>query len=85
MDINKITYLKNYFDLISQKIKNSDIEFWYARDLQISLNYTQWRNFLDVIKKAKVTCKTSGGQINNHFADVSKMVEVGSDAVLEKG
>lgn len=54
------------------------IECWSARELQEVFNYAQWRNFLKVIDKAKITCETSGEKILDHFADVSKMVELGS-------
>ena len=38
----------------------SDIEFWFARDLQHLLGYSEWRNFTKVINKAKTACETSG-------------------------
>lgn len=53
-------------------------EFWLARDLQHLLGYTQWRNFALVVVKAKTACEISGQDIANHFADVSKMVDIGS-------
>lgn len=53
-------------------------EFWHARDLQHLLGYTQWRNFLPVITKAKTACDASGNEVKNHFADVRKMVQIGS-------
>jgi DNA-damage-inducible protein D len=52
-------------------------EFWSARDLQEVLKYTQWRNFLKVVDKAMLSCKNSGNAVSEHFADVSKMIEVG--------
>jgi len=50
------------------------VEYWLARELQELLDYTQWRNFLNVIDKAKIACKTSGNEVPDHFADVSKTI-----------
>ena len=50
-------------------------EFWYARDLSIVLHYAQWRNFQKVIDRAMLACKNSGFDTDDHFAEVSKMVE----------
>ncbi len=60
-----------------------DIEFWLARDLQYLLGYGQWRNFQAVIAKAKTACEISEQQVSDHFADVSKMVDIGSGAQKE--
>ncbi len=54
------------------------LEYWMARDLQILLEYDEWRNFLKVIEKAKVSCRTAGQDISDHFVDVNKMVDLGS-------
>lgn len=47
-------------------------EFWYARELQHVLEYTQWRRFADAIVRAKLTCSNSGYNVSEHFADVGK-------------
>ena len=56
-----------------------DIECWSARELQTILGYTKWSNFQKVIEKAKESANNVGEPVSNHFADVSKMVEIGSD------
>jgi len=58
-----------------------EIECWSARDLQVILGYSEWRNFLKVIEKAKSACENSEVLVENHFVDVNKMVELGSGAV----
>ena len=47
-------------------------EFWYARELQSILEYTQWRRFSDAIERAKLACSNSGFVVSEHFADVGK-------------
>lgn len=59
------------------------VEFWLARDLQHLLGYNKWDNFLNVVSKAKTACEVSGHLISDHFADVGKMVELGSGSVRE--
>lgn len=60
-----------------------DVEFWYGRDLQALLGYTKWDNFLQVIEKARTACQNSGQQAPDHFADVGKMVDIGSGTKRE--
>ena len=59
------------------------IEFWLARDLQHLLSYSKWSNFQNVISKAKTACEVSKQNIADHFADVGKMVDIGSGAAKE--
>ena len=59
------------------------IECWSARELQQIFNYTDWRNFLKVIGKAKDACNNAGEKISNHFVDLNKMVELGSGSHRE--
>ena len=56
------------------------MEFWYARELMELLEYAQWRNFEKIIEKARVSCDNNGICVSDHFAEVSKMVEIGSKA-----
>lgn len=59
------------------------IEFWFARDLQILLGYSEWRNFNKVIVKAKTACDVSENNILDHFVDINKMVKLGSGSERE--
>ena len=59
------------------------VEFWLARDLQHLLGYAKWDNFQHVIHKAKTACEVSGHEVFDHFADVGKMVELGSGGQRE--
>ena len=56
------------------------VEYWLARELQILLGYSDWRNFINAIEKAKESCKTIGEAVLDHFVDVTKMVKIGSGA-----
>jgi DNA-damage-inducible protein D len=59
------------------------VEYWLARDLQHLLGYTKWDNFLGVLGKAKTACEVSGHVVADHFADVGKMVDLGSGSQRE--
>ncbi len=61
----------------------NDIECWSARDLQDIFGYAKWANFLNVVDKARVSCENAGLAISDHFADIGKMVSVGSGAQRE--
>lgn len=53
-------------------------EFWFGRELAPLLGYTQWRNFESVVLKAVTSADKAGAPVDNHFANVSKMVPLGS-------
>jgi DNA-damage-inducible protein D len=62
---------------------DSGVEFWLARDLQHLLGYAQWKNFINVITRAKTACEVSDHEIGDHFVDVGKMVDLGSGSRRE--
>ena len=81
MEKQTITKLTKSFE--EYAYEENGIEFWFARDLKKLLGYEQWRNFLNVIQKAKESCKNARNIVLDHFADVSKKVDLGSGAKRE--
>ena len=64
-----------YKDIIFESIKHIDEsgnEYWLARELQIVLEYAQWRRFNEVVNRAIISCKQSNFIIDDHFAKVGK-------------
>lgn len=59
------------------------IEFWLARELQQLLGYTEWRNFMQVMDKARTACHNAGQATEDHFVDVNKMIDLGKGATRE--
>jgi DNA-damage-inducible protein D len=78
--------IARYSDQTFESIKHTnehDQEYWLARELQAVLEYAQWRRFNEAIYRAKSACANSGYAVEDHFADVGKMVEIGSGAERE--
>ena len=82
MQKDLIRAMTDSFEGHAQETENG-IECWLARDVQHLLGYKKWENFLNVISKAKTACETSGYDIEDHFPDVRKMVELGSGSQRE--
>ena len=69
---------KNFEDI--KHIDEYGNEYWYARELQVALDYKRWDKFCNVIESAKIACENSNNAVLNHFSQVGKMVEIGSGA-----
>ena len=75
--------IEKYEEIIFENIKHIDdngVEYWEARELQLVLEYKEWRKFNNVINKAIITCLNSNNRVDDHFAKVGKMVQIGSGA-----
>jgi len=78
--------LEKINETIFESIKHVDDdgnEYWYARELQKVLEYTQWRKFNGVIEKAMNTCKASNYVVLDHFAGAGKMINLGKGGQRE--
>jgi len=82
MNTEIIQTLTSTFEASAQQTEGG-VEYWLARDIQHLLGYTKWDNFFNVVSKAKTACEVSGRQVADHFADVGKMVDLGSGSQRE--
>lgn len=82
MKTELVQSLTTNFEAHAQQTETG-IEFWLARDIQHLLGYSKWDNFLNVVSKAKTACDVSGHSVTDHFADVGKMVDLGSGSQRE--
>ncbi|WP_405340890.1 BRO family protein [Fibrobacter sp.] len=75
-------YSQQTFESIKH-IDENGAEFWLARELQIALEYAQWRRFQESVERAKTACEASGLNVADHFADVGKMIDLAKEAQRE--
>ena len=76
--------IKELFTKFEQVVSEYEgIECWSAREMQSLLGYTQWRNFVNIIEKAKDSCRNAGEDSVYHFAEVSKVIDAGKGAKHE--
>lgn len=87
MDIQRINQLKSIFDTVVHFINNNDdseqVEVWFARELQELLGYARWENFTLAINRAVESCKSQNINVDDHFREITKMIEIGKGGKRE--
>jgi DNA-damage-inducible protein D len=87
MDKLRITQLMSLFDKTVRHIyddKNqNELEIWFARELMPVLGYARWENFQVAISRAVESCKSQGVSVDDHFREVTKMIELAKGAKRE--
>ena len=78
MDILEKYNEKNFEDI--KHIDEYGNEYWYARELQVALDYKKWQKFENVIENAKIACENSDNAVSDHFTQVGKMINTGKTA-----
>jgi len=81
--VEKETIIKLNKSFEESAYEQDEVEYWLARELQILLGYSDWRNFINAVEKAKESCKTIGEAVLDHFVDVTKMIEIGKGGKRE--
>lgn len=80
--MSEINTTKHSFDQI-RKVDNDGLEYWEARELMSLLEYTDWRNFENVIRKARISLQKVYPQNSDHFVEVNKMIKIASGTKKE--
>ena len=87
MDELRIIQYQSDFDKIAHFINNEDnseqVEVWFARELQQLLGYARWENFIVAVHRAVDSCKTQNINVDDHFREVTKMIEIGKGGKRE--
>lgn len=78
-----LVQLHKSFEEMVHVEQETGVEFWLARDLQEVLGYQTWRSFEQVVGKAITSCRKAGYDPDDHFAETSKMVPLGTGAARE--
>ena len=80
MDKKRVESTKQQFDLIVHNHEETNVEYWFARELMPLLGYERWENFDKTITRAMESCETSGVTVLDHFREVTKMIATGKGA-----
>lgn len=83
MKSDMIQKMQGRFDSIAHTVPDSDVEFWFARDLQEPLGYARWENFQTAIRRAIEACETTGYNPEHHFRGVTKLITHGKGGQRE--
>ena len=87
MDKQRIIQYQSDFDKIAHFINNEDnseqVEIWFARELQVLLGYARWENFIVALHRAVDSCKTQNINVDDHFREVTKMIDIGKGGKRE--
>ena len=81
MDKQLIAELNTKFEGFSYE--QDGVEYWMAWYLLVLLGYTEWRNFFQVIEKAKMACFNSHQPLGDHFVEVNKTIDLPKGASRE--
>lgn len=81
MDNTVITALHSSFENSSKT--QDGVTYWLAREIQPLLEYARWENFEIAIERAKTACETASQVIDDHFREITKMVDIGSGSTRE--
>lgn len=67
-----------------RRTKEDGTEYWSARELSKVLEYKKWENFAKVIDRAKLACRNSGQEVDDHFAKVNQDIKIGKNIVKKR-